>query len=364
MACYKNGNNNIRVVAVAVVSGENGSNWTWFLELVKGRLNFEPSYIISDRDKGLQLACHTVYPTVHHFYCFRHVMENFNRKFGNKALKVVAWRLVKAPTQFESMEQQEKLKSMSEPALNWLMNIGFDKITLVYSPVCRYGMVTSNNVESINSRFKDYRRLPILEFLLSIEKTILVDMVDDRTMVASWSTSLTGYAAKVYAENIRKSSVAATIIRTGVREYIVLVAGKQFQVSIGPHRFRCSCGSFCLVRFPCMHYTAVLLQLQDETMEGHHCPTWSKDLFSSACLPFDVEYPLTILDDLIKSETYAPSITKTRGRPKKNRFESQGSTVELERQIRTSTRGPYKCKKCNERGHNARTCTVNLPPGS
>ena len=334
------------------------------MDLIKGQLNFEPSYIISDRDKGLHLACNIVFPTVHHFFCYRHVMENFNRKFGDKALKAIAWRLAKANTETEFTVHLAKLKSLSEPAVDWLMAIGFDKITLVYSPVCQYGMLTSNNVESINSRFKDYRRLPILELLLSMERTILVDMVNDRNLFASWSTTLTGHAAKVYAENVKECGVSATLFQTGVREYIVVVGGKQFQVSMGPHRFRCSCGFVCLVRFPCVHYTAVLLQLQNETLEEHHCPTWSKELFWRACRPFEHEYPLTILENLIKSETFAPSITKTRGRPKKNRFESQGATVELERDVRTSTRGPYKCKKCNGRGHNARTCQVTMPEGS
>lgn len=37
-ACFKDGNNNIRIVAVAVVSGENEANWTWFLRLLHEKL--------------------------------------------------------------------------------------------------------------------------------------------------------------------------------------------------------------------------------------------------------------------------------------------------------------------------------------
>jgi hypothetical protein len=53
VACYKNGNNNIRIVGVAVVSSENKDNWTWFVTKLKTHLVIQPAFIISDRDKGL-----------------------------------------------------------------------------------------------------------------------------------------------------------------------------------------------------------------------------------------------------------------------------------------------------------------------
>ena len=357
VACYKNGNNNIRLLAVAVVPTENADNWTWFVGLIKSQLVDEPSYIISDRDKGLLLACKNVYPNVHHFYCYRHVMENFNSKFKKKELKVIAWRLAKAKTLSEFIEQEDKLRARNETAYNWLKEIGFEKISLLHSPVCRYGMVTSNNVESMNSRFADIRRLPIMELLLSIEKFVLVDMVEDRKTLATWNTTLTGFMAGEYAKSINEASEKSTVIQTGLQEYIVHVGHEQFQVSYGPQRFKCSCGLPALLRFPCTHYTAVLLQRR-ENVSGHCCPTWSKDLFSSACQPFDVEYPLTIVNELTRIETFPPSYLKKRGRPKKRRYESQGATIQIDREIAQSTRRPYKCRVCNIEGHNARTCTA------
>ena len=357
VACYKNGNNNIRVIAIAVMSGENGDNWIWFLGLIKSRLIVEPSFIISDRDKGLLLACKNVYPSIHHFYCMRHVMENFNSKFRNKELKDMAWGLAMAQTTFEFFNKGEKLRGKNENAFKWLNDIGFDKITLVHSPICRYGMLTSNNVESMNSRFAEIRRLPILEFLLSMEKIVLVDMMEDLTTLSTWNSTLTAYAAKDFAKNIKQASMSSSVIRTGVQEFIVHVGHEQFQVSYGSQRFKCSCGEPTLVRFPCMHYTAVLLT-QGETVDGHCCPTWTKESFSSGCQPFEVEYPLTILAELTRSEMSPPLLGKKRGRPKKRRYESQQSTIVLERQDDTSRRRTYKCRVCNVQGHNARTCRV------
>ena len=98
-------------------------------------------------------------------------MNNFNSHFNKKELKLIAWRLAKASTSYDFTFHEAKLRAKNESAFNWLNDIGYDKITLLYSPICRYGMLTSNNVESMNSKYATNRRLPILELLLSIEKT-------------------------------------------------------------------------------------------------------------------------------------------------------------------------------------------------
>ena len=53
VSCYKDGNNNIRILAVAIVSTENENNWSQFLGLIKQNIVKFPACIISDREKGL-----------------------------------------------------------------------------------------------------------------------------------------------------------------------------------------------------------------------------------------------------------------------------------------------------------------------
>jgi hypothetical protein len=110
-ACFKDGNNNICVIAVAVVSGENEGNWTWFLRLLRGRLTIMPSFVISDCEKGLINAVEEVFGTdLHHAYCFHHIMKNFNKKFKKKDLKGFAWDIAKATT---DSDFEEKLKILN-----------------------------------------------------------------------------------------------------------------------------------------------------------------------------------------------------------------------------------------------------------
>ena len=81
IACFKDGNYNIFIIAAGVVSGENEDNWKWFLQHLKAKMEHSPSFIVSDREKGLLKAVATVFTGVPHFYCFRHVMEIFNSRF-------------------------------------------------------------------------------------------------------------------------------------------------------------------------------------------------------------------------------------------------------------------------------------------
>ena len=90
VACFRNGNNEIQIIGVGLVSVENEDNWTWFLKFLLSHLQPTPAFVISDRDKGLMKVMQTTAPDVPHFFCFRHLMENFNKKYKSKMLKNLA----------------------------------------------------------------------------------------------------------------------------------------------------------------------------------------------------------------------------------------------------------------------------------
>ena len=71
----------------------------------------------------------------------------------------------------------------------------------MYSPVCRYDVITSNNVEGINSRFQHVRRLPILELLMEVEKLVATDRASRFQHAIEWQT-LTKFAFKCLRKSI------------------------------------------------------------------------------------------------------------------------------------------------------------------
>ena len=84
-------------------------------------------------------------------------------------------------------------------AIQWLREIGLKKISLLDSPVCRFGIVTSNNVESINARLLEFREWPILELLIKLERLVVTNRQKQFVLSSNWPSTyrLTDYAEKM-----------------------------------------------------------------------------------------------------------------------------------------------------------------------
>ena len=89
------------------------------------------------------------------------------------------------------------------------------------SPVCRYGMVTSNNVESANSRFRYLRKLPIMELLIAIESIVSLDFLTGHLAALAWNGVLTKYGRKMHQNNLEVERYVQKIV--AINQYIVSV---------------------------------------------------------------------------------------------------------------------------------------------
>jgi MULE transposase domain/SWIM zinc finger len=353
VACLKDGNNNIMVVAIAVVSSENEANWRWFLQHLRTHLPGTPAFIISDRDKGLGAAAR-VFEAVPHFYCFRHVMENFNARFKDRELKDKAWGIAKAVSVREFDRAVASVRALRPESIPWLEAIGFDKLTLVRSPVCRYGVVTSNNAESVNSRIREDRGLPILELLLRLEQMVVTDRTMRFQEAQGWMTSLTRYAYKNLRPAI-KEAANFILLATSLTDFVVTAptsrGSRQFQVSLAGG-IACSCEWPERYLLPCSHALFVV-QSRRREVEDFCCHSWTKEAYLQAYAEPQVPRPLTIRDDLTEGQTLPPILGRRRGRPRKiRRVESQPATRQLEG---TPVRR-QRCTRCHQAGHNRRRC--------
>jgi hypothetical protein len=182
-------------MSVAVVSIENEANWTFFLQLLLSNLEVCPAFLISDRDKGLVPAVTSLDNAPRHYYCFRHLVENFNKKFKSKDLKNSAWMLARARTESEFNKQAEILRKMNKGTETWLLDMGKEKWSLAFGSCPRYGTLTSNNVESINGVLRGIRKILIVDCLLAIERYIGVQWVSSLIEAQAWG-SLTKWTSR------------------------------------------------------------------------------------------------------------------------------------------------------------------------
>jgi zinc finger SWIM domain-containing protein 3 len=79
LACALDGNQQILLLAWALVPTENQDNWEFFLNHLKEAYppcSTNGFVIISDRDKGLVPATEKVLPDIIHAKCCHHIKEN------------------------------------------------------------------------------------------------------------------------------------------------------------------------------------------------------------------------------------------------------------------------------------------------
>ena len=245
VACFKNGNNNIRLIGIAVVEGESEDSWAWFLSILKEHIH-APSFIISDRDKGLIKAVGNVFEGVEHFFCVRHMLDNFNKRFKDKPLYESAIRLLYAKTMNDFEREENYIESRNEDALKYLKEIGYDKISLLFSSKCRYGTLTSNNAESFNARYvitnirvRKIRKLPIIEMLLEIERIVKTDRFQDSEMALKWNGDLTKHGETLLTNRCNEFIKGRyTIRQTSEWQFEVTCPVEQFCVYKVPLYFK------------------------------------------------------------------------------------------------------------------------------
>ena len=69
-----------------------------------------------------------------------------------------------------------------------------ERISSITAKAPRFGITTSNNVESINSRLRKLRELPVLELLTGIEKMVAQDREIRLRTAKKWTSFMTDYA--------------------------------------------------------------------------------------------------------------------------------------------------------------------------
>ena len=181
IAMATDANNEISLLAFAVMDDETGASWGWFLSCQWTAIwDVVPDFnicIISDQHKGIISSIRewpNDYVPVYHRYCIRHLASNFNTQFNDKFLKSLA---LKAGYEHQDCKlkkildclKEVELKFSKDPNPNiakkkpypYLMKEGLEKWTLSHDGGHRYGAITTNMSECFNGVLKGAYGLPI-----------------------------------------------------------------------------------------------------------------------------------------------------------------------------------------------------------
>lgn len=206
-------------------------------------------------------------------------------------------------------------------------------------------------MESINASLKEARCLPVAELLIKIEEKVAKDRLKSlRKEKQIQHGGLTGYAEKLM-KAARADGIGFTVMEMSEGEWLVK-APRPFQVSVGDGA-RCSCGASPLFGLPCSH---ILRVLTDKGLNPYLfcCPSWAGNLIRAAYKPFTTSFPMSIRENLVMNTLLPLKAVRRRGRPRKNRIESQRATQELD----AAPPRVYRCAACKQVGHKRRSCRV------
>ncbi|XP_016185302.1 uncharacterized protein LOC107626928 [Arachis ipaensis] len=137
IAIAQDGNSNILPVAFALVEGENAESWTFFLSHLRQHVTPQPGLlVISDRHNGIKAALEApdggwLPPAAYRAFCIRHVAANFALTFKDPAM------------------------------CEWANRIDYSLWTQHRDDGRRFGHMTTNISECVNSILKGVRNLPV-----------------------------------------------------------------------------------------------------------------------------------------------------------------------------------------------------------
>ncbi|XP_016178826.1 uncharacterized protein LOC107621310 [Arachis ipaensis] len=167
-------NQNIVPIAFAIVEGKTTDAWEFFLtNLRRYVVIIDGVGIISDRHTSIDAAIARSNgawspPRVWHMYCIRHIGSNFLRRFKAPYLYKLVVNTCYSRTEQEYNKNYQRLKERGEAYTQWCDEIGVERWVLAFDGGHRWGHMTTNLVECINSVLKGARNLPVTALVRSI----------------------------------------------------------------------------------------------------------------------------------------------------------------------------------------------------
>lgn len=352
-------------LAFGVVDEENDENWMWFLSELHNLLeinaeNMPRLTILSDRQKGIVEGVEANFPTAFHGFCMHHLSESFRKEFNNTILVNLLWEAAHALTVIEYEAKILEIEEVSQDAAYWIRRIPPRLWATAYFEGTRFGHLTANIIESLNSWILEASGLPIVQMMECIRRQLMTWFNERREASMQWTSTLVPSAERRVAEALERARTFQ-VLRANEAEFEVISHEGTNIVDI---RNRCcSCRGWQLYGLPCSHAVAALLSCRQNVQRfTESCftvatyrkaysqtihPIPDKSLWRELSSDGGDPNGNRALDVVINP----PKSLRPPGRPRKKR-------------VRTEDRGRTKrvvhCSRCNQTGHFRTTCAAPI----
>ena len=169
------GHNWMYPLAFGFIDGETDDNWVWFMSQLKKAIGDLPLLVVCiDACKGLEKAVKHVFPQADQRECFRHLMQNFIKRFGGDIFSKM-YPTARAYRPEVSHYFFNQIVEASPDGKKWLDT--YQKIKWRrsdFNPAIKCDYVTNNLAEVFNNWIKDWKDLPVVELADKCMEMIMV----------------------------------------------------------------------------------------------------------------------------------------------------------------------------------------------
>ncbi|KAK3003890.1 hypothetical protein RJ639_019722 [Escallonia herrerae] len=350
-------------LAFGIVDEENDDNWMWFLSELHNLLevnteNMPKLTILSDRQTGIVNGVEANFPTAFHGFCMRHLSDSFRKEFNNTMLVNLLWDAAHALTVIEFEAKILEIEEISQDAAYWIRRVPPRLWATAYFEGVRFGHLTANIVDSLNTWILEASGLPIIQMMECIRRQLMTWFNERREISMQWTSILVPSAERRVAEALECG-----------RTYQVLRANEaEFEVSshevanIVDIRNRCClCRGWQLYGLPCAHAVAALLSCRQNVhrfTESCFTVATYRKTYSQTIHPIPDKTLWTEVSEGYPNASNAvdviinpPKSLRPPGRPRKKRArpEDHGRSKRV-----------VHCSRCNQTGHFRTTCAAPI----
>ena len=321
----------------------------------------------------------------------RHLQDNFHKKFPHKDLVKLLWTAARATTPEAFNETLTEMTKINTKAVPWLLEHAHPRHwATAFFEGKRYGHLTSNIAEALNSAILPARELPIIPLFETIRHQLMDWFTECRQSEANTQGVVVKYVAQQIQEQLNHQGGRR------YRWYENTPVCYEVQSSMPPYRdYRvdlalrtCTCLTWQSQGYPCSHACAIIIGRKENPQEytesfftlNEYKRTWEATImhphshsdnhsheFVNPLPPsrnphHGIDTDSDSNDNELSSDSESesevgplpPKVRRQPGRPRKERTDAE---KERRKKRRGNVGRIQKCGLCSMPGHSKRTCT-------
>ncbi|KAH0730497.1 hypothetical protein KY289_001685 [Solanum tuberosum] len=265
VAVEKNGNNQMYPIAWAVVDQETKHSWSWFLSYLIEDLQLGDGSgitVMSDMQKGLEVAVKVLLPNDERRMCARHIWANWQKRWRGEEKRKAFWRCAKASFEVKLRDEFEYLGKLGDRICEALL--GYNKeywCRALFSERSKCDVVKNNMCETFNSWIVGPRHKSVISMLEDIRHKMMDRHGDMIKFADTWISDISPMARLILEEN---KEIGRTLRVNWNHDIGFEIQEGEYRHIIDMTRKTCSCRLWQLRGIPCQHAVCALYHIRQE----------------------------------------------------------------------------------------------------